>query len=70
MRTLAPGATGDMVKALQHALIGHGYSLGTAGVDGTFGADTTTALEAFQDDNGLTVQPLCDKATWAALGPG
>jgi peptidoglycan hydrolase-like protein with peptidoglycan-binding domain len=64
---LAPGATGDMVKALQHALIANGYSVGAA--DGKFGDKTLAALEAFQDNSALPVQPLCDKATWAALGP-
>jgi peptidoglycan hydrolase-like protein with peptidoglycan-binding domain len=64
---LAPGATGDMVKGLQHALIANGYSVG--GADGKFGDKTLAALEAFQDNSALPVQPLCDKATWAALGP-
>lgn len=67
---LAPGANGEMVKALQHALIANGFSVGPKGADGIFGNATTTALEAFQDDNALTVQPLCDKACWAALLPG
>lgn len=64
--TLAPGATGDMVKALQHALIVNGYAAPT---NGAFDDATTGALEAFQDNNALPVRPLCDKATWAALGP-
>ncbi len=63
---LCPGATGDMVSALQHALIAHGYATPT---NGTFDAATTAALEAFQDNNALPVRPLCDKTTWAALGP-
>ena len=66
---LVPGATGDMVRALQHALIANGNSVGPAGANGIFGDDTTAALEAFQGDNALPVRPLCDKATWAALGP-
>lgn len=66
---LAPGATGDMVKALQCALIAQGYSVGPAGADGIFGQNTLTALEAFQDNAALKVQPICDRATWAALGP-
>jgi peptidoglycan hydrolase-like protein with peptidoglycan-binding domain len=67
---LAPGATGNMVKAMQWALISNGYSVGPAGATGTFDNDTTTALEAFQDNAALPVQPLCDKATWTALYPG
>ena len=64
---LAPGATGDMVKALQNALIANGFSVGTSGADGRFGDQTRSALQTFQDDNALPVQPFCDKACWAAL---
>jgi peptidoglycan hydrolase-like protein with peptidoglycan-binding domain len=66
---LAPGAKGEMVKALQHALMANGFSIGPAGADGNFGSQTQSALEAFQDDNALPVQPSCDKACWAALMP-
>jgi peptidoglycan hydrolase-like protein with peptidoglycan-binding domain len=64
---LAPGSTGDMVSALQYALIANGYSVGPAGANGTFDDDTTNALRTFQDDHALPVQPLCDTATWTAL---
>jgi peptidoglycan hydrolase-like protein with peptidoglycan-binding domain len=64
---LAPGATGEIVKALQHALIANGFFVGAAGADGIFGNATTTALEAFQGDAALPVQPLCDQACWTAL---
>ena len=64
---LAPGATGDMVKALQSALVANGFSVGTAGADGKFGDQTRSALQAFQDDQALPVQPFCDQACWAAL---
>jgi peptidoglycan hydrolase-like protein with peptidoglycan-binding domain len=63
---LCPGATGNMVRALQHALIANGYAAPTTG---TFDDATTAALEAFQDSNALPVRPLCDNTTWAALGP-
>lgn len=66
---LGPGATGDMVKALQHALIVHGYSVGPTGADGKFGNNTLSALQSFQDNSALPVSTTCDKATWAALGP-
>ena len=66
---LAPGASGDMVKALQHALVANGFSVGPAGADGKFGDATAQALRTFQDDNALPVQPLCDNACWAALMP-
>jgi peptidoglycan hydrolase-like protein with peptidoglycan-binding domain len=58
-----------MVRALQYALIANGYSVGGAGANGTFGEETTSALQAFQGDSALPVRLLCDKATWAALGP-
>jgi peptidoglycan hydrolase-like protein with peptidoglycan-binding domain len=58
-----------MIRAIQHALIANGYSVGTAGADGLFGSHTTAALEAFQGDAALPVAPVCDAATWAALGP-
>jgi len=71
MTTLVPGDRGDAVKQMQRALIAKGYSCGKAGIDGIFGSDTLTALEAFQDNEALTVQPKCDEATWSALGlPG
>ncbi len=61
---LAPGATGNMVTALQNALIANGYAIPTTG---TFDDATTAALETFQDGNALPVQSLCDEETWAAL---
>jgi len=64
--TLAPGASGDLVRALQHALIANGYAVPTTG---KFEEATTAALEAFQDNAALPVRPLCDAAAWAALGP-
>jgi peptidoglycan hydrolase-like protein with peptidoglycan-binding domain len=65
---LAPGSKGENVKEMQQALIAKGYSCGAAGADGRFGDHTLTALEAFQDNSALKVQPLCDATTWAALG--
>jgi len=49
--TLAPGAEGRAVRALQHALTELGYY--NAGVDGKFGAGTTAGLKALQKKNGL-----------------
>jgi peptidoglycan hydrolase-like protein with peptidoglycan-binding domain len=64
---LAPGASGDMVRALQYALIANGYSVGSTPPSGTFDDNTTSALQSFQDSAALPVQPYCDKACWAAL---
>lgn len=61
---LVPGATGEMVLAVQHALTANGYNVPSTG---TFDNATAAALEAFQGDNALPVQVYCDPATWGAL---
>ncbi len=46
---LVQGNTGNGVRALQRALVYcEGYSVGTSGVDGSFGQATRTALTSFQ----------------------
>ena len=68
---LVPGDTGPMVKQMQGAIIKKGFSCGPSGADGSFGNDTLTGLEAFQDDNALPIKPECDQKCWTALGlPG
>jgi peptidoglycan hydrolase-like protein with peptidoglycan-binding domain len=68
---LRPGDTGPMVTQMQNALIGKGFSVGSAGANGVFNDDTLNALQAFQDNNALPVQALCDQKCWTALGlPG
>lgn len=49
--TLAPGAAGRAVRALQHALSELGFYSGS--IDGVFGSGTTAATKAFQKRNGL-----------------
>ncbi len=56
-----------LVARLQQALIRNGYAVGPAGADGNFNNDTRAALQAFQDNNALPVQPMCDDPCWAAL---
>jgi peptidoglycan hydrolase-like protein with peptidoglycan-binding domain len=63
--TLAPGASGDKVQALQRDLISLGY--GEARENGVFGAGTKRALQAFQRSQGLTETGVTDPATRAAL---
>lgn len=63
---LFPGDDGRLLAQLQGALVGKGYSVGPAGADGN--DDTLTALEAFQSDNALPVQPKCDQQCRTALG--
>jgi peptidoglycan hydrolase-like protein with peptidoglycan-binding domain len=65
---LVPGDTGPLVTQMQGALVAKGFSVGPSGPTGTFDDDTLTALEAFQDNNALPVQPKCDQQCWTALG--
>ena len=61
---IVPGE-GHWLK-MQRALVGKGYSIIPTD---THGHDNTlTALEAFQDDSALPVQPKCDQQCWTALG--
>lgn len=52
---LMRGDSGEAVKTMQESLIKLGYSCGTWGADGNFGASTETALKNFQKSNGLVV---------------
>lgn len=63
--TVRKGSTGEAVKELQKLLNQRGYNCGTA--DGIFGAKTEAAVKAFQKANGLSVDGICGKKTWAAL---
>lgn len=57
----------DDVKQMQANLIKLGYDLGKYGADGDFGADTETALKAYQEASGLEVTGQYDAATHAAM---
>ena len=59
------GCTGDAVKTLQDKLNALGYNSGS--VDGIFGAKTYAAVTAFQKANGLGVDGIVGKLTWAKL---
>ncbi len=63
--TLAAGATGWPVRDLELELNRRGYSVGTA--DGNFGAQTTTAVSAFQKAAQLTVTGKVAANDWKAL---
>ena len=52
-RLLKRGRDGEDVKKLQEALIKLGYSCGSYGADGDFGAGTEAAVIAFQRKNNL-----------------
>ena len=65
IRNIKKGSQGNYVKVLQGFLICKGYN--TGGLDGDFGIQTDKAVRAFQSDNGLYVDGVAGKATFAAL---
>ena len=65
MPMLYRGCTGDAVKTLQEKLNAKGFDSGN--VDGIFGAKTYAAVTAFQKANGLGVDGIVGKLTWAKL---
>lgn len=67
VKVLRKGAKGQQVKALQTLLIGYGYSCGSYGADGSFGAATDSALRAFQKAKGLSVDGVCGPNSWNKL---
>lgn len=65
--TLHKGDEGSDVKELQNILLSLGYKLPKYGADGEYGAETISAVKAFQKANGLEVDGICGPKTWAAL---
>ena len=65
--TVRQGSRGDDVRYLQMKLVTKLYPLGT--IDGIFGARTDTAVRQFQRENGLVVDGIVGKNTWAKLYP-
>jgi peptidoglycan hydrolase-like protein with peptidoglycan-binding domain len=59
---LQKGSTDPAVRDLQEALKALGYDPGP--IDGTFGAPTETAVKAFQQARGITVDGIVGKVTW------
>lgn len=62
---LREGSEGDAVRKLQQALKQLGYYSGS--VDGSFGSGTTSAVQAFQRANDLTVDGAAGPSTQRAL---
>mgnify|MGYP002772071462 CR=1 FL=1 len=67
VRVLRRGMTGADVRTLQAALIAYGFSCGSAGTDGDFGADTERALKQFQTKYSLGADGIAGKGTWGKL---
>ena len=65
MNTLRKGSKGTQVKVLQFLLNEGGYNAGNT--DGIFGTNTQTAVKAFQQAAGLSVDGIAGKNTWAKL---
>lgn len=64
---LHSGNRGEPVKALQALLTGYGISVGTSGLDGSFGPATYQALKQYQSSHGLDSDGICGPKTWAKL---
>jgi serine/threonine protein kinase len=61
------GDQGDRVRQVQCILDRRGYNIGSAGVDGYFGADTRAAVKRFQSPHHLEVDGQVGTQTWAKL---
>lgn len=65
--TLRKGSKGSYVTLLQTLLLNKGYKLPKYGADGDFGNETLEVVKQFQKDNGLAVDGVVGKNTWAKL---
>src|SRR5438093_13714446 len=64
---LALGAMGPVVGALQQGLLtygGPGSATDPGPIDGSFGAQTDSAVKAYQGDHGVTVDGIVGDRTW------
>ncbi|MET8076868.1 serine/threonine-protein kinase [Streptomyces sp. NPDC005303] len=61
------GDSGKRVQQVQCMLTERGYSVGSTGVDGQFGSGTETAVQAFQNQRGLSADGVVGHDTWVAL---
>ncbi|MEV6250719.1 peptidoglycan-binding domain-containing protein [Streptomyces sp. NPDC051742] len=61
------GDSGAKVKELQALLIYRGYSVGSTGVDGYFGAATEYAVKRFQSAERITADGIVGATTWSYL---
>ena len=64
---LRSGNKSETVRALQALLTGYGVSVGTSGLDGSFGPATYKALREYQSQSGLDPDGICCPKTWGKL---
>lgn len=69
---LTKGSAGPFVRRMQGLLLANGYSIGKAGIDGSWGPSTDAGFTAFQKANpttGTNGKPdhSCGPASWARL---
>ena len=67
LRYATPYMRGDDVRHVQNRLVTLGYGVGSKGIDGVFGADTSAAVKVFQSERGLIPDGEVGAATLAAL---
>lgn len=67
---LEKGDSGEAVKELQRLLVVAGLSVGSYGIDGEYGNDTTAAVLAYQESRGLVKDGVAGPATMGALRSG
>lgn len=64
---LKRGDKGEAVRAAQILLAGRGFSVGSWGADGDFGAGTYAGVVNFQTAKGLRADGVIGEQTWKAL---
>ena len=65
--TVKSGSRGDAAKIVQGALIANGFSCGSSGIDGVFGAASVSALKSYQKARGITADGIVGPATWGKI---
>lgn len=65
--TLRKGDKNPYVTVLQTMLLDRGYKLPKYGADGSFGAETESAVKEFQRDWNLTMDGVVGSKTWSLL---
>lgn len=64
LKTVRRGSDGGGVYLLQKLLVGKGYKLDC---DSNFGGQTESAVKAYQQANGLTIDGIVGQNTWKKL---